>query len=61
MPLGYTSLQVKYFLGCLHQGDGVLIVHDSPKQDLAAELDVEVVHALNDCVTALYARSRLIN
>jgi 26S proteasome regulatory subunit N6 len=50
----------KKLYGCLHQGDGVLIVYDTPKQDRAAELDVEVVHALNDVLNALHARARLL-
>uniref|UniRef100_A0A914Q4Z4 PCI domain-containing protein n=1 Tax=Panagrolaimus davidi TaxID=227884 RepID=A0A914Q4Z4_9BILA len=50
----------KKLYGCLHQGDGVLIVYDTPKQDRSAELDVEVVHALNDVLNALHACARIL-
>ncbi|KAE9553905.1 hypothetical protein FO519_002894 [Halicephalobus sp. NKZ332] len=50
----------KKFSGCLHQGDGLLVVFEVPGPDHTYELGVDTIHAMSEVLDALYARARAI-
>jgi len=50
----------KKFSGCLHQGDGLLVVFEVPGPDHTYELGVKTIHAMSEVLDALYARARSI-
>jgi 26S proteasome regulatory subunit N6 len=50
----------KKFSGCLHQGDGLLVVFELPGPDHTYEIGVETIHAMSEVLDALYVRARNI-
>lgn len=60
IPFNVISKYNKKFLGCLHQGDGLLVVFELPGPDHTYEIGVETIHAMSEVLDALYVRARNI-
>uniref|UniRef100_A0A914YPR0 PCI domain-containing protein n=1 Tax=Panagrolaimus superbus TaxID=310955 RepID=A0A914YPR0_9BILA len=50
----------KKLSGCLHQGEGVLVVFELPPPDHTYELGVKTIPAMSEVLDALYVRARNI-